>query len=113
MSIGTQKPVQFGIRLPVAWPLATPKAIARVAREAEKLGYDVVWVNDFIVWTTYQYSTLVSSVSVERAGPGVELTSPISAAHDSRLRGRCHREPEALMPSPPCQVSTGGTASAA
>jgi alkanesulfonate monooxygenase SsuD/methylene tetrahydromethanopterin reductase-like flavin-dependent oxidoreductase (luciferase family) len=48
MSIGTHKPVQFGIRLPVAGLLASPKAIARVAREAEKLGYDVVWVNDFI-----------------------------------------------------------------
>jgi len=113
MSTGTLKPVQFGIRLPVVGLLASPKAIARVAREAEKLGYDVVWVNDFIAWPTYQYSTPVSSGSVERAGPEAEVTSPISAAHDSRLRGRCHREPEALTPSPPCQVSTAGTASAA
>jgi hypothetical protein len=38
MSIGTQKPVQFGIRLPVAGLLTSPKAIARVAREAESWG---------------------------------------------------------------------------
>jgi hypothetical protein len=42
MSTGTLKPVQFGIRLPVVGLLASPKAIARVAREAEKLGDDVV-----------------------------------------------------------------------
>jgi alkanesulfonate monooxygenase SsuD/methylene tetrahydromethanopterin reductase-like flavin-dependent oxidoreductase (luciferase family) len=77
MSTGTQKPVQFGVRLPVVGPLASPKAIARVAREAEQLGYDVVWVNDFIAWTTYQNSTHVSSGSVEaveRAGPDAEPT---------------------------------------
>jgi alkanesulfonate monooxygenase SsuD/methylene tetrahydromethanopterin reductase-like flavin-dependent oxidoreductase (luciferase family) len=77
MSTGTQKPVQFGIRLPVAGPLASPQAITRVAREAERLGYDVVWVNDFIAWTTYQNSTHVSSGSleaVERAGPDAEPT---------------------------------------
>lgn len=77
MNTGTQKPVQFGIRLPVVGPLASPGAITRVAREAEQLGYDVVWVNDFISWTTYQNSTHVSSgsvESVERAGPNAEPT---------------------------------------
>lgn len=70
-------PVQFGIRLPVVGPLASPDAITRVAREAERLGYDVVWVNDFIAWTTYQNSTHVSSGSleaVENAGPDAEPT---------------------------------------
>ncbi len=69
--------MQFGIRLPVAGPLASPQAITRVAREAERLGYDVVWVNDFIAWTTYQNSTHVSSGSleaVEKAGPDAEPT---------------------------------------
>lgn len=84
MSIGPQRPVQFEIRLPVAGLLASPKAIVRVARGAEKLGYDVVLVNDFIAWTTYQYSTHVSSGSVERAGQ--RPSPPISAAHDTRLR---------------------------
>lgn len=77
MTTASQKPVQFGIRLPVAGPLASPEAITRVAREAETLGYDVVWVNDFIAWTTYQNSTHVSSGSmeaVEQAGPDAEPT---------------------------------------
>lgn len=59
------KPVQFGIRLPVAGPLATPEAIRRIAQRAEALGFDVVWVNDFIAWTSYQNTTHVSSGSVE------------------------------------------------
>src|SRR5450759_49179 len=77
MTTASQKPVQFGIRLPVAGPLASPEAITRVAREAETLGYDVVWVNDFIAWTTYQNTTHVSSGSmeaVENAGPDAEPT---------------------------------------
>jgi hypothetical protein len=100
MSRGTQKPVQFGIRLPVAGLLASPKAIARVAREPEKLGCDVVWVNDFIAWTTYQYSTHVSSGSVEGAGPGgrahvfrplTTLGSVAGVTENARLERRARR----------------------
>lgn len=61
----TQKPVQFGIRLPVAGPLASPEAIKRIAQHAEALGFDVVWVHDFLAWTNYQNSTHVSCASVE------------------------------------------------
>lgn len=38
MGVGTQKPVQFGIRLPFAGLPASPKAIAPVARQAESWG---------------------------------------------------------------------------
>lgn len=72
-----EKPVQFGIRLPVAGPLATPQAIRQIAQRAESLGFDVVWVHDFIAWTSYQNATHVSCGSleaVEAAGPGAPPT---------------------------------------
>lgn len=71
------RPIQFGIRLPMAGPLASPEAIRRVAQEAELLGYDVVWVHDFIAWTSYQNRTHVSCGSVEAveaAGGGAAPT---------------------------------------
>lgn len=79
MSISStqQKPVQFGIRLPVAGPLATPEAIKRIAQRAEALGFDVIWVHDFIAWTSYQNATHVSCGSVEAvdaAGPHARPT---------------------------------------
>ena len=63
---------EFGVRLPVAGPLASPTAIRRVARRAEELGFDALWVHDFIAWTSYQDRTHVSCGSleaVEAAGP--------------------------------------------
>lgn len=56
---------EFGVRLPVAGPQANPKAIKTVARRAEELGYDALWVHDFIAWTTFQDSTHVSCGSLE------------------------------------------------
>ena len=41
----------FGVRLPCAGVLASPAAMVRVAREAESLGYDSVWVHDYIIWS--------------------------------------------------------------
>src|ERR1700719_2561972 len=40
----------FGVRLPVAGVLASPEAILRVDKEAEVLGYDSVWVHDYLIW---------------------------------------------------------------
>jgi probable F420-dependent oxidoreductase len=40
----------FGVRLPVSGVLASPEAILRVAKEAEDLGYDSVWVHDYLIW---------------------------------------------------------------
>lgn len=42
---------RFGVRLPVAGVLASPAAIKRTALAAERLGFDTVWVHDYIVWT--------------------------------------------------------------
>jgi probable F420-dependent oxidoreductase len=63
---------EFGVRLPVAGPLAGPGPVRRVAGRAEELGYDALWVHDFIAWTSYQDRTHVSCGSieaVEAAGP--------------------------------------------
>jgi probable F420-dependent oxidoreductase len=42
---------RFGVRLPVAGVLASPAAIRRVATTAEDLGFDTLWVHDYIIWT--------------------------------------------------------------
>jgi alkanesulfonate monooxygenase SsuD/methylene tetrahydromethanopterin reductase-like flavin-dependent oxidoreductase (luciferase family) len=43
--------VTFGIRVPNSGPLASPESIVQVAREAESLGYDSIWVHDHLTWT--------------------------------------------------------------
>lgn len=57
--------VEFGVRLPVAGPLAGPAAIREVATRAEALGYDALWVHDFIAWTSFQDRHHVSCGSLE------------------------------------------------
>jgi probable F420-dependent oxidoreductase len=42
--------ILFGVRLPCAGVLASPGAMLRVALEAEALGYDSVWVHDYLIW---------------------------------------------------------------
>ncbi|MGH8872712.1 MAG: LLM class flavin-dependent oxidoreductase [Acidimicrobiia bacterium] len=59
------KPTEFGVRLPVAGPLAGPAAARDMAVLSENLGYDALWVHDFIAWTTYQDEHHVSCGSVE------------------------------------------------
>lgn len=59
------KTTEFGVRLPVAGPLASPSAASRIAVLSEDLGFDAVWVHDFIAWTTYQDQHHVSCGSVE------------------------------------------------
>lgn len=59
------KPTEFGVRLPVAGPLAGPSAAREIAVHSEELGFHAVWVHDFIAWTTYQDQHHVSCGSVE------------------------------------------------
>ncbi len=58
-------PTEFGVRLPVAGPLASPTAAKDMAVLGENLGFHAVWVHDFIAWTTYQDQHHVSCGSVE------------------------------------------------
>jgi probable F420-dependent oxidoreductase len=41
---------RFGVRIPVAGVLAKPADFARSAQAAERLGFDSVWVHDYIIW---------------------------------------------------------------
>ena len=55
--------VTFGIRVPNSGPLASPESILEVAREAEALGYDSIWVHDHLTWTEEIHRTHISSGS--------------------------------------------------
>ena len=57
--------MKFGVRLPVAGPLASPAAIRTAARKAEDLGYDSVWVHDFISWTKQMDRAHVSCGAID------------------------------------------------
>jgi len=55
--------VTFGIRVPNSGPLASPESIVQIAREAESLGYDSIWVHDHLTWTEEIHRTHISSGS--------------------------------------------------
>lgn len=55
----------FGVRLPVAGPLASRGSIERATRAAEQLAFDTVWVHDFLAWTRFLDRAHVSCGSVE------------------------------------------------
>lgn len=57
--------LSFGVRLPVAGPLASREAIERVTRASGALGYSTLWVHDFIIWTRFLDRAHVSCGSVE------------------------------------------------
>jgi probable F420-dependent oxidoreductase len=57
--------VTFGVRVPNSGPLASPAAIVQVAKEAERLGFDSVWVHDHLTWTEEIHRTHISSGSDE------------------------------------------------
>jgi probable F420-dependent oxidoreductase len=48
--MSSSRSILFGVRLPCAGVLASPGAMLRVAQEAEELGYDSVWVHDYLIW---------------------------------------------------------------
>ena len=57
--------VEFGIRLPVAGTFAEVDGIAEVARHAEELGYDALWVHDYLIWNKDLDRRHVSCGSIE------------------------------------------------
>jgi alkanesulfonate monooxygenase SsuD/methylene tetrahydromethanopterin reductase-like flavin-dependent oxidoreductase (luciferase family) len=57
--------ITFGIRLPVAGPLAGREAMTRTAIAADDLGYESVWSHDFLIWNRYLDVKHVSCGSVE------------------------------------------------
>jgi alkanesulfonate monooxygenase SsuD/methylene tetrahydromethanopterin reductase-like flavin-dependent oxidoreductase (luciferase family) len=61
----TSKPPRFGVRIPVAGPLASRQGITRSAQEAERLGFDTLWVHDYLVWNRLLDSIHISCGSKE------------------------------------------------
>ena len=61
----TRHAAEFGIRLPVAGTFAEVENIARVARRAEDLGYDALWVHDYLIWNKDLDRRHVSCGSIE------------------------------------------------
>jgi probable F420-dependent oxidoreductase len=57
--------VQFGVRVPNSGPLSSVENIVRAAQEAERLGFDSVWVHDHVVWSSEMHRHHISSGSAE------------------------------------------------
>ena len=51
--------------MPNSGPLASPSSMVRVAKAAQSLGYDSVWVHDHLTWTAEIHRTHISSGSEE------------------------------------------------
>jgi probable F420-dependent oxidoreductase len=68
---------RFGVRLPVAGVLASPDSISRVAIESERLGFDTLWVHDYIIWTKQLDRLHISCGSREAVDAAGEDYPPI------------------------------------
>jgi len=86
------KPTEFGVRLPVAGPVATTEDIRRSAVRTEELGFDALWVHDFIAWTKYQdlhHVSCGSREAVEQAdGPPIFFESLTTLAYLAGITSR-------------------------
>lgn len=56
---------KFGVRIPVAGVLASPHAIRASAVEADRLGFDTLWVHDYLIWNKELDSVHISCGSRE------------------------------------------------
>ncbi len=43
------KKIEFGVRVPNSGPLAAKDNLVKASQEAERLGFDTVWVHDHVV----------------------------------------------------------------
>lgn len=57
--------VSFGLRLPVSGPLAGLEALQTVAKKAEELNYQSIWVHDHVLWNRSTHEHHISSGSAE------------------------------------------------
>jgi alkanesulfonate monooxygenase SsuD/methylene tetrahydromethanopterin reductase-like flavin-dependent oxidoreductase (luciferase family) len=48
-SISVNMKLNFGVRLPVSGPLASPSSIIRIGEEADKLGFDAITTHDHVL----------------------------------------------------------------
>lgn len=57
--------IEFGVRMPVAGPLANRENIRRAALAAEQMDFDCLWMHDFVVWTEHLDMAHISCGSLE------------------------------------------------
>ena len=57
--------IQFGVRVPNSGPLATIDNILKTAKEAERMGFDSIWVHDHVVWSSEMHRHHISSGAAE------------------------------------------------
>jgi len=55
------KKIEFGVRVPNSGPLAAKDNLVKAAQEAERLGFDTVWVHDHVVWSSEMHKHHISS----------------------------------------------------
>jgi probable F420-dependent oxidoreductase len=68
---------QFGVRIPVAGVLASPQSIRSAAVEADRLGFDTLWVHDYLIWNKLLDSVHISCGSREAFEAAGEDYPPI------------------------------------
>ena len=68
---------RFGVRIPVAGVLASPDAVVRSTQAAERLGFDSVWVHDYLIWTKQLDRLHISCGSREAVDAAGENYPPI------------------------------------
>jgi probable F420-dependent oxidoreductase len=68
---------RFGVRIPVAGVLANPDGIVRSAQAAERLGFDSLWVHDYLIWTKQLDRLHISCGSREAVDAAAEDYPPI------------------------------------
>jgi probable F420-dependent oxidoreductase len=91
MALDPPGTLAFGIRLPVAGPLAGPAAVARAAVAAEELEFDAAWVHDYIIWTRELDRTHVSCGMIELVKDDVEPRFLESLTTLAFVAGQTHR----------------------
>jgi probable F420-dependent oxidoreductase len=82
--------MRLGIALPHFGPHATPQAIVTVARKAEALGFDSLWVLDRLLWPTEPMSKYPGNPHGEMPAPMQNTYDPLIvlsfvAAHTEKI----------------------------
>jgi alkanesulfonate monooxygenase SsuD/methylene tetrahydromethanopterin reductase-like flavin-dependent oxidoreductase (luciferase family) len=82
--------LRFGVRLPTSGPFGSAENVARIAERAEALGYDSLWTNDHISWTS-EMLTHFGAGSVEAVREGQDPNFYESLTTLAVLGGRHRR----------------------
>ncbi|HEX3336524.1 MAG TPA: TIGR03619 family F420-dependent LLM class oxidoreductase [Jatrophihabitans sp.] len=60
--------IEFGVRVPNSGPLSSVANVVQVAKAAEQMGFDSVWVHDHVVWSSEMHRHHISSGSADALG---------------------------------------------